>query len=86
MTFVDHLSSLSIRCCCLLLFLVHSSTSSIPGLQDLFSASELKIKNHGKKDTLFFLHLDEHNVALKIMDFSKPSGTVVVILKSTSQI
>ena len=86
MTFVDHLSSLSIRFCCLLLFLVHTSTSSIPGIQDLFSASELKIKNHGKRDTLLFLHSDKHNVVLEIMDFSKPSGTVVVILKSKSQI
>ena len=52
--------------CCFLLFLAHTSTSSIPGFQDLFFVSRLKIENHGKKDTLFFfLHLDKHNVAFK---------------------
>ena len=86
MTFVGHPSPLSIRFCCFLLFWLVPQQAPLPSLQDLFSVSELKIKNHGKKDTLLFLHLDEHNVALKIMDFSKPSGTVVVILKSRSQI
>ena len=73
--------------CCFLLFLAHTSTSSIPGFQDLFFVSRLKIENHGKKDTLFFfciwISIMWHS---KILDLSKPSGNIVVILKTRSQI